>query len=168
MNDFCEIAAEVGIASADQQYLIVQSKWVSLKGLRRYSYYQLKTCVVVNDSEVAGDITEEVDPAGLPNNSNINVIWDVVHSNSFNVPVLYFNAYVDSQPISSVEFLQENGIIKSTSYVSLTDHPLSNSSCFFIHPCNLSQAVEEILREDDKADYMKVWRMIIDTLVYIN
>lgn len=117
------------------------------------------------------EVQEEPDAAALSKQSpspTLSVVWDIIYSNTYNLPVLYFNAYRDSQPVHDLETLHAAGILKHTQHISITDHPLSSLSCYYIHPCNLSNAVAEIMAADASAEYDKVWRMIIDTLVYIS
>lgn len=174
MDDFEEIASEVGAAGHMKAPLTqhAQSKWVRLSGLRRCSFYPCRGGVVSGGMLPEDvEIVSEVDDAAAStaaNTSTISVVWDIVHSKTYNVPVLYFNAYIDSQPMRSLDPLIAHGILKHSAHISITDHPLSNLSCYYIHPCNLSTAVDEVVAADPHAEYNRVWRMIIDTLVYIS
>ncbi|EOQ99276.1 Ubiquitin-like-conjugating enzyme ATG10 [Wallemia ichthyophaga EXF-994] len=164
MEDFEEIGSE--------------SKWVKQSGLRRRSFYPCGNTHSRNviEDEFEGEVNgvSEVDDAATSESTStalISVVWDIFHSKTYNVPVLYFNGYIDSQPLRSLDTLIAQGILKHTEhsgYISITDHPLSRLTCYYIHPCNLSTAVDEIMAAEPHAEYNRVWRMIIDTLVYIS
>lgn len=97
---------------------------------------------------------------------HIHIKWYIIHSNTYNCPILYFNAYLDSQPLG-LDLLLKMDIIKCTNYISQTDNPVTQLPCYYIHPCNLNQTIKEVMENEIEGDYMKIWFMILNTLVYI-
>ncbi|KAH8106190.1 hypothetical protein BXZ70DRAFT_918552 [Cristinia sonorae] len=143
------------------------------------------------DEEPHGDLADsEEDAASIPPESvrlttvQLYVVW----SPSFQVPALYFSAHHDNgTPLNLAEIcrlslfrqhalsgeqvasfaLQDRA--SSMALLSQGDHPTLGTPCWYIHPCNTSAVVGEIMAEVDDASWtdeergvrwMEAWFMV--------
>ncbi|GIZ49619.1 hypothetical protein CKM354_001264800 [Cercospora kikuchii] len=120
-------------------------------------------------SDSAEDDDEEAlprPPAQRTSQSSTRLTYDIIHSPSYQVPVLYLS----SEPLRSPEWLLEclydptAGIVGLRGTVSLTDHPETGRPVFFVHPCRTQEAMMDVLggREDvDAVEWLFIWFGII-------
>ncbi|KAF1997977.1 hypothetical protein P154DRAFT_264711 [Amniculicola lignicola CBS 123094] len=98
------------------------------------------------------------------------VLYDVILSPSYQVPVLYFsikdpsyrypptleNLYTYLIPPEFKSQAENAGVIGG---ITITDHPFTNSPVFFIHPCQTAAVLEACLgaEEATPVTYLLVW-----------
>ncbi|KAF9519351.1 hypothetical protein BS47DRAFT_1337112, partial [Hydnum rufescens UP504] len=123
-----------------------------------------------------GGVEDFEDRATIPmmgSSSQISIDQYVVFSNTFRVPSFYFNAYyADGTPLSLLDLVQTSFMRHTVSipnactspsqsillpqigedsvpFPLLTrgDHPTTGAPCWYIHPCETSAAVKELMDE---------------------
>ena len=85
------------------------------------------------------------------------VVYDIVHSPSYQVPVLYvtFRDLPSSlrglpSPDQVYEMLvpslyrQQTNAVGPMGALSMTDHPITSTPAYFIHPCRTAEAMEAV------------------------
>lgn len=109
-------------------------------------------------------------PAQQISQFSTRVTYDIIHSPSYQVPVLHLS----SEPLRSPEWLLERlyeptaGVVGLRGTVSLTDHPETGRPVFFVHPCRTQEAMMDVLgaRENvDAVEWLFIWFGIIGSAV---
>ncbi|KAF9135178.1 hypothetical protein BGX30_011644 [Mortierella sp. GBA39] len=110
-----------------------------------------------------GEQEEEDDPVVENSTSTttfdyLSVNYHIVFSPSYQVPVLYFNAYRPDGPAISLEEIYESlvpeewrGAIRNAGLnggISQQDHPVLNTPYFYMHPCETVPLMETILQNN--------------------
>lgn len=98
------------------------------------------------------------------------VVYDIIHSPSFEVPVLYLTLknLPSGRPPSIdklYQILVPDGHKASMQAVgqmgalSLTEHPVTGTSVYFVHPCRTREAMEPVLngRRVNAEEYVVLW-----------
>ncbi|MCJ1447722.1 MAG: hypothetical protein MMC23_008233 [Stictis urceolatum] len=51
--------------------------------------------------------------------------------------------------------------------ISMTNHPVTDVPCFFVHPCNTADAMHEIVgnRQVTSLQYLQIWLGLIGAVV---
>lgn len=127
------------------------------------------------DDGTAEDAVEEADPEALqrPPASSIRevspaVIYDIVHSPSYQVPVLYLTFQRLSQrgppspeevyellvPASHKPQLQAVGVMGA---LSMAEHPVTGLPAYFVHPCRTQEAMRSVTGERT----LRSWEYIV-------
>ncbi|KAI4233324.1 MAG: hypothetical protein LQ349_004478 [Xanthoria aureola] len=98
-----------------------------------------------------------------------SVQYDVVHSQSYQVPVLYFHyhdaahahkllhrVYDALVPKNHAPGLRAVGILGA---ISMGNHPMTGTPACFIHPCNTAEALRQIIdgRLVSSLEYLQIW-----------
>ncbi|KAF2015891.1 hypothetical protein BU24DRAFT_462113 [Aaosphaeria arxii CBS 175.79] len=159
-----------------------QSTWLSVNVLReeQCTFLQiLKARPDLNESTtnihgsaeplpIEDDDEEEVLQNVRP--SSVVITYDVLLSPSYQVPMLYIS-FIDAQhrypptmetlyryliPRQFTEQINSVGIIGG---ITITDHPLTGSPVFFIHPCQTAAVMEASVgnKELTPVEYLMVW-----------
>ncbi|KAK3826605.1 MAG: autophagocytosis associated protein [Linnemannia elongata] len=107
---------------------------------------------------------EELDPVVENSTSTttfdyLSVNYHIVFSPSYQVPVLYFNAFRPDGAAISLEEIYESlvpeewrGAIRNAGLnggVSQQDHPVLNTPYYYMHPCETVPLMETILQNND-------------------
>ncbi|KAG9065807.1 E2-like conjugating enzyme atg10 [Linnemannia hyalina] len=110
-----------------------------------------------------GEQEEEADPVVENSTSTttfdyLSVNYHIVFSPSYQVPVLYFNAYRPDGPAISLEEIYESlvpeewrGAVRDAGLnggISQQDHPVLNTPYFYMHPCETVPLMETILQNN--------------------
>lgn len=116
------------------------------------------------------------------------VVYDIVHSPSYQVPVLYVTlqshdyqgwkplqlpvdeVYSLLTPRAHHEQLRNIGVVGA---LSMTDHPISGLPVYFMHPCRTGEAMEAVVNSTEMASmkpeaYLMLWMGIIGSSVGLN
>lgn len=104
--------------------------------------------------------------------SEARVLYDIVHSPSYQVPVLYISlkdvpsrsrglpppeqVYGMLVPISFREQMEAVGPMGA---LSATDHPITSSPAYFVHPCRTAEAMEAVAggKQLESQKYLLQW-----------
>lgn len=118
------------------------------------------------------------------------MLYDVVHSPSYSVPVLYL-MFADTRSGKSIplpspdevyNFLVPNGFkapmldVGVMGALSMAEHPLTGMPAYFVHPCRTQEVMAPLLegREDPKSnagdpvEYLMLWLGVIGASVGLN
>ena len=147
-------------------------------------------------AESGGDHKEDLDeihefddevvyPPPKHSHGGLRVDYDIVHSPSYQVPLLYVTvksydnqgwkplqllvdeAYRLLTPRVNREQLRNVGVVGA---LSITDHPVSGLPVYFVHPCRTGEAMEAVMISTKKAStkpeaYLMLWMGIIGSSV---
>lgn len=133
----------------------------------------LATCTKVPDPFGHEDEIEEDDDEALASKTRVErpmVVYDIVHSPSFQVPVLYlsfknlpsgrqpsidelYQMLVPATYRSSIQAVGQLGAI------TLSEHPITGIPVYFVHPCRTREAMEPALegKTMKPAEYTMLW-----------
>lgn len=103
----------------------------------------------------------------------------MIHSPSYQVPVLYitFKDEAAGKRMPSVDEAYEllvpdayRSQIEATGVVgalSMTDHPISSTPAYFVHPCQTAEAMEAVVggRKTTPEEYLLMWLGMIGASV---
>ncbi|KAI8091846.1 autophagocytosis associated protein [Thamnidium elegans] len=138
----------------------LQWTWETLK----YAYLRRSSLLVVAARAFSAEedtaVTEESDPASMET-TNMEIIqleYHIVYSTSYQVPVLYFRAsYQDATPLSLQEIFQKitPSIYHDQVMITQTEHPLTGTPFWFIHPCDTQKLMGIV--QFEYLDYIKTW-----------
>ena len=127
-----------------------------------------------NETEITEDDEEALigseDAAKQP-----RIIYDILHSPSYQVPILYLT-FKDLQrhagrkgslpsldelydlliPPAQRPQMQHVGVMGA---LSMTDHPISNAPAYFVHPCRTAEAMDAVTGGHDvkPEEYLLMW-----------
>ncbi|KAF2168828.1 hypothetical protein M409DRAFT_20844 [Zasmidium cellare ATCC 36951] len=98
------------------------------------------------------------------------VVYDIVHSQSYQVPVLYFNfKNTSSGGKRSIEEIYQMLVpnahgtsmqaVGQLGAITLTEHPITGIPSYFVHPCRTREALEPALQGKTvkPAEYVMLW-----------
>ncbi|EMC91187.1 hypothetical protein BAUCODRAFT_79865, partial [Baudoinia panamericana UAMH 10762] len=126
---------------------------------------------------------DEGDSEALPRRAvahkiEVIIIYDIVHSPSYNVPVLYITLSPRSdgatRSLDAVYDLlvpqSQWGSLQSVSVMgglSMTDHPVTTLPAYFVHPCRTAEAMAAVTagRTVTPTEYLVVWLGLIGSTV---
>lgn len=111
------------------------------------------------------------------------VIYDIIHSPSYQVPVLYVTLRLNGatpggpqslekvyelltpEPLQSP--LHQAGVMGG---LSMADHPATGTSAYFVHPCRTAEAMAAIVGHEGASPqrYLLVWMGMIGQSVGLN
>jgi ubiquitin-like-conjugating enzyme ATG10 len=123
-----------------------------------------------NGKEITED-DNEILHRSLNNSQYFRVFYDVVHSPSYQVPVLYvtFEHGVSDRGLPSLEQaydllapqslqiqMQQIGVMGA---LSTTDHPATGTPAIFVHPCQTAAAMDDVAGRGEIAPgrYLLLW-----------
>lgn len=130
------------------------------------------------------DEIEEDDEEALASKTRVGrtvVVYDIVHSPSYQVPVLYLSfKNLPSGPQPSIDELYQ--MLVPTTYrssvqitgqlgaITLTEHPITGMPAYFVHPCRTREAMEPALEGMmvKPAEYIMLWLSTIGASVGLN
>lgn len=136
------------------------------------------------DSHESSNIEEEDEDVAIyhspPSLTVSSVEYHILPSTSYRVPVLYF--FLHNLPpsiLQSIDFVYEKLVPKHLQSgvrnagvmggISMTNHPLTDIPCFWVHPCNSAEAMQNILGgikgEVSPVKYMILWIGIVGSVV---
>ncbi|TKA51318.1 hypothetical protein B0A55_12189 [Friedmanniomyces simplex] len=100
------------------------------------------------------------------------VVYDIVYSPSYRVPVLYLtlkhapgaNIYELLVPVSHQPQMQNTGLSGS---LSLTDHPVTGLPVYFVHPCRTAEAMAAVrgVSSEGPIEYLMLWFGLVGSSV---
>ena len=103
------------------------------------------------------------------------VLYDIVHSPSYQVPVLYVTfeqqgstgrrSKVLPSPTEVYDMLVSSSFKAQVQTVgvmgalSMTDHPVSGTPAYFVHPCRTSEAMDAVIVDSavQPKEYLMMW-----------
>ncbi|KAF7193030.1 Ubiquitin-like-conjugating enzyme ATG10 [Pseudocercospora fuligena] len=179
-------AFEAGIANLwdSWQTLKDANEWEEVKLLQQdgVRFLRIKRSLRVSESNEASEPPEQTggedledDPEALQTRHStaqkeVLTTYDIVHSPSYQVPVLYLTAKYgsSSSPLSIAEmhrllvpdaFRQQVEAVGIMGALSMTDHPVTNLPAYFVHPCRTQEAMQAVLsgREAGPVEYLALW-----------
>lgn len=135
---------------------------------------------VIEETGVAAE-DEEIDTEALVRpviSSTARVQYDIVHSVSYQVPVLYItfkNLPADYRMsvdivynlLVPVQYKQQIRIVGIMGALSMTEHPVTGVPAYFVHPCRTAEAMGDIVRGQsiEPARYLMLWVGMIGSSV---
>ena len=100
---------------------------------------------------------DEVLQSRLPQETQPFVVYDIVHSPSYQVPVLYItfrSLDLATRGLPSPEEVYEMLVLSQfrsqvdgvgpIGALSTTDHPVTSTPAYFVHPCRTAEAMEAV------------------------
>ncbi|ORX97559.1 hypothetical protein BCR34DRAFT_607236 [Clohesyomyces aquaticus] len=184
-SDFEDACTELSALFAKHSTL--QQEWLSVEVETRNGIKFLKIAKPLREFESAqgGDhvlrrgngleMEEEVEEdeealANPPSGQNAVIEYDIILSPSYQVPVLYFNIkdplfrYPPTmktlyQHLVSPYFKPQAERVSVIGGITVTDHPLTNTPVFFIHPCQTVAVLEASrgIQELIPREYLMLW-----------
>jgi len=134
--------------------------------------------VAIADDEDDDEILLRSPPSHAPQKT---VIYDIVHSPSYQVPVLYIHFSAESRPglpkLDEVRDLlvppshrQQIDAVGVMGALSMTDHPVTGLPSYFVHPCRSQEAMANVTtgRPVRPDEYMLLWLGLIGQSVGLN
>ncbi|CRL02984.1 CLUMA_CG016158, isoform A [Clunio marinus] len=115
-------------------------------------YYLTKKQFISLKSEYSQSYEDDCsDPSAVQSNEIINIEYHVLFHPSYQVPVLYFNAYEDGKLISFHDipkiFVNINELKTSQTellnIVTQAEHPILFQPFFMLHPCKVQQVLSQ-------------------------
>lgn len=132
----------------------------------------------VNHSE---DDPEALQPEQCAALEETVIVYDIVHSSSYQVPVLYLavRRTASTKRLSSDElyrllvpdaFRQQIEAVGVMGALSMTDHPVASVPVYFVHPCRTQEAMRSLLagREVTAIEYLLLWLGLVGGSVGLN
>ena len=104
------------------------------------------------------------------------VIYDIIHSPSYQVPVLYITfkdlpgPWRGLPPPDQVykllvppSYQNQIGVVGPMGGLSMTDHPVNSTPAYFVHPCRTAEAMNAVLagRRARPEEYLLKWMGVI-------
>ena len=109
----------------------------------------------------------------VPFHTMITLEYHIVYSTSYQVPVLYFNAYKPNGRLLTLEELwtsiprQYAGVDK-WSFLSQQEHPLLGRPFFQLHPCHTETFMSKLGKCLDKRYYIIRWISAVGPAVHLD
>lgn len=146
------------------QHGSLQHEWISVDTITRYDINYLKIAKTLpsvgHASSRAAEETEDDDledndeeVLSAPKNSSVIICYDIILSPTYRVPVLYISI-LDPQhrypPTMTTlydhlilpQYRGQAEAVGVIGGITITDHPITNSPVFFIHPCQTANVME--------------------------
>ncbi|KAK4499836.1 hypothetical protein PRZ48_008022 [Zasmidium cellare] len=185
-----ELKEGLEVIEQEWQQLDDKADWDAVKLLQQHDATFLRITRSLNAStdnpyeQQDEDEIEEDDDEALRRTKPAErplAIYDIVHSPSYQVPVLYvsFKNRASGRPPSIEELYQM--LVPSTQRTSmqtvgqlgaitLTEHPITGIPAYFVHPCRTREALEPALegRTVKPAEYVALWLGTIGASVGLN
>ncbi|KAI8084603.1 autophagocytosis associated protein [Halteromyces radiatus] len=126
------------------------------------------------------NIFEDDDPAlALPDPSIQTIMLDhhIVYSSTYQVPVLYFDAYFPDGTRLGLDEIYEYIVpqvyqddlkispIQAQGAITQADHPLLGRPFWYIHPCDTQTLLQTIMQDVFIENYIKIWLSLVGPLV---
>ncbi|KAF2708561.1 hypothetical protein K504DRAFT_432890 [Pleomassaria siparia CBS 279.74] len=124
-------------------------------------------CTNAEEEEIEDEDEEILEP---PSNHGVTVEYDIVLSPSYQVPVLYFSIkdplfrYPPTMDtlyriLIPPQFKAQAENVSVIGGITVTDHPVTNTPVFFIHPCQTASVLEASKAIDTltSIDYLVLW-----------
>ena len=127
---------------------------------------------VVDKDKTSEDMKEVRPEATL-----IHVEYHIVHSYSYLVPILYWNAaYSDGRPLSLAEIWRLLETVPAGAdkwgVVTQQEHPYLGRPFYHIHPCHTAEAMakakDSLVGDHDAWDYLTSWLSMFGVLTGLN
>ncbi|KAK3712567.1 hypothetical protein LTR37_009010 [Vermiconidia calcicola] len=183
------------------QSLKVSTNWEDAKVLESYGTYYLRilrriTLIThgVREHQASGsrenkEFVEDDDEALSSSGNSVGspaVLYDVIHSPSYQVPVLYITfkdfaaggtavkdlpsvdeAYELLVPDAYRSQIEAVGVLGA---LSMTDHPISGTPAYFVHPCRTAEGMDAVVggRKTKPEEYLLMWLGMIGASVGID
>lgn len=112
---------------------------------------------LVEDPDIEYEITKE---------NGVEWNFSIVYSETWNAPVLYFNAFKDKTPCQReevLEILKEN-VEDTWEFLSYDEHPATGVPSLFLHPCQTKERMARLKDGDRKVtldDQLWSWMSLI-------
>ncbi|KAJ2955195.1 hypothetical protein NQZ79_g8770 [Umbelopsis isabellina] len=162
-----------------KQDVTVSNSFVLDLELIRHSYSLLSFIAIpqiFNDTpEIDHDISDGA-TVELPDITTLQIEYHVVYSSSYQVPVLYFNAYYSNGSVLTRDELDQFVInpnyrepLKSSTLlqqgsVSQQEHPVLGLPFYYIHPCDTASLMTQVNISDINC-YITSWLSFFGPLV---
>ena len=136
------------------------------------------------------ELSDDEDDAALDRSAttgaSLMVVYDIIHSPSYQVPVLYITfkqhppdglrmgsfpppeeMYELLVPLSHRRQVQAVGVMGA---LSMTDHPVSGTPAYFVHPCLTAEAMSAVAggRQFRPVEYLSMWLGLVGPNVGLN
>ncbi|KXS93695.1 hypothetical protein AC578_3846 [Pseudocercospora eumusae] len=179
-------AFEAGIAKLYDSWQTLKdaNEWGEVKLLQQYGvkFLRIKRNLRVSESIQASELPGssdgeylEDDPEALQTrysaaHNEVLTIYDIVHSPSYQVPVLYLTAKYgsNSSSLSLAEMYrllvpdavrQQVEAVGVMGALSMTDNPVTSLAAYCVHPCRTQEAMQAVLsgRKAVPVQYLALW-----------
>lgn len=112
------------------------------------------------------EISVQREAAIVERSTQVQWNFSIVFSDTYRVPVLYFRVQtLDGSPCERsrvLKWLPNQSIADSWDFISQEEHPISGLPSYFLHPCQSSSRLKEILRSTKySASLLWAWMSMI-------
>lgn len=134
-----------------------------------------ESCVSATCVDLEDNLLEQEDVSESRSEATRDVVtleYHLLYSLSYQVPVMYFNAWRTNGSLLSIEEIW--ALACTTQRVALNearwgaisqqDHPILGTPYFFFHPCNSAQMLANV-SQDDRANKVIAWLSVVAPLV---
>lgn len=143
----------------DQEWQLKQDITLSYKYLVRKCTLPTTAFPCVEDIDDKSGIDQDISDEAtieLPDITTLQIEYHVVYSSSYQVPVLYFNAYYSNGSVLTKDELEEFVInpnyrepLKSSTLmqqgsISQQEHPILGLPFYYIHPCDTASLMSQV------------------------
>ena len=150
---------------------------------KKVALNQSRTHTSALDGECVLDMDDHVDPdsSTLTESEQVNILtydFHIVYSESYSVPVLYFNVYTDSGMLLSVdavwnlvpEFYRARLAEDRWSFITQVEHPLLGRPFYQLHPCHTGKLMSSFTAKIDvgsesSSSYLITWLSVVGPVV---
>nr|XP_022315748.1 ubiquitin-like-conjugating enzyme ATG10 isoform X1 [Crassostrea virginica] len=102
--------------------------------------------------------------------------YHILYSQSFSVPVLYFNVHTQNGKLLSLdeiwkkvpETYQERLSEDRWTFISQQEHPVLGCPYFYLHPCHTAELMKNTPAVTDKRHYIVAWLSAVGPVVGLN
>lgn len=103
-----------------------------------------------------------------PNEHGLEWSFSIIYSETWNVPVLYFNVFQGSripcQREDVLEILKDETVKDTWQFLSYDEHPVTGVPSLFLHPCRTKERMSQLLKDDDDTkpeEHLWSWMSLI-------
>jgi len=137
---------------------------------RRIAASATAACEDLEDAFLKEDFAEE----GTAVSEMVTFEYHLLYSLSFEVPVLYFNAWhsngslLDIEQIWDLASVAHKGAVRDSKWnaVSQQDHPLLGTPFFFFHPCNSANLLGDLTSPDTScSNRILAWLSVVGPIL---
>jgi len=187
----CDALLALSLSSAQDEALRLRGlcswSWLerpdfpALKCLTRTVQVQNRTNQPVLEETVLDEndftLVEEEDESLAPSTPAMTAHTSqqyIVYSATYSVPAFYFTLHDAGGAPLTLDALLRTRLFHAPSelpgsglfpLLSQGDHPVLGTPCWYLHPCETSTAMEELLRASEPRPWLEVWLMLIGTVL---
>nr|XP_022315749.1 ubiquitin-like-conjugating enzyme ATG10 isoform X2 [Crassostrea virginica] len=135
----------------------------------------------MDNAHIRNNEIEDEDSAVFQGEESLDqsiLTWEyhILYSQSFSVPVLYFNVHTQNGKLLSLdeiwkkvpETYQERLSEDRWTFISQQEHPVLGCPYFYLHPCHTAELMKNTPAVTDKRHYIVAWLSAVGPVVGLN